>query len=135
MDSLAPLLAAQTIENVRDIALIAVLLLLFVFLFVFAILGVLLFRQLRRLASRAESALSRVESGLEKFENAADVVSGFASSVTGIFGGSGLRSLSRMISRWFGGEGEPKDGEAPAEGSVDASTEGERRRDERPPKG
>lgn len=117
MDTLIPLLESETVQNVRDIALIAVLLLLFVVLFVFAVLGIVLFRQMRRVAKRAETALSRVETGIEKFETAADSVSSFAATLTTTVGGAGMRGIGRMFTRWFRGpsEGDDAGGEAKTE--------------------
>ncbi|GEM_PF-3561514 len=104
MEQFAPLLVSETVQNIKDIALVAVVFLLFLLLFVFAFFGIMLFRQVRRLASRADIALSRAETGLEKFESASDVVTGFASSLTGAFTPSGLQGLSRVVTRWFSHE-------------------------------
>ena len=57
-----PLLTSlETIQFVRDIVLIAVLLVSFVAIFVFSILGVQLYRQVSTVMRRAEGTLENVE--------------------------------------------------------------------------
>ncbi len=98
-----------TVQDVRDYALIAVLLLVFVVLFVFAVMGIILFRQMRRVAKRMETALARVESGIEKFETVADSVSTFAGTMTTTVGAAGVRGFSKLFSKWFHGTEQPED--------------------------
>lgn len=58
----SPLLTSlETVQLVRDIVLIAVLLIAFVAIFVFSILGVQLYRQFTAVLRRAEGTLENVE--------------------------------------------------------------------------
>jgi len=58
----SPLLTSlETVQLLRDIVLIAVLLVSFVAIFVFSILGVQLYRQLSAVLRRAEGTLENVE--------------------------------------------------------------------------
>lgn len=114
------IVAADTLDTVRDVVIIAVLLLVFVLVFVFAILGLILFRQMRRLADRAETALTRVESGIEKFEKATDAVSGFAGSLASLVTKSGIAGLGRMFGRFFGNGGEVEEEKDEKGGEADA---------------
>ena len=58
----SPLLTSlETVQLLRDIVLIAVLLIFFVAIFVFSILGVQLYRQLSAVLRRAEGTLENVE--------------------------------------------------------------------------
>ena len=58
----SPLLTnLETVQLVRDIILIAVLLISFVAIFVFSILGVQLYRQISTVLRRAEGTLENVE--------------------------------------------------------------------------
>ena len=58
----SPLLTSfETVQLVRDVVLIAVLLISFVAIFVFSILGVQLYRRLSAVLRRAEGALENVE--------------------------------------------------------------------------
>ena len=58
----SPLLTSlETVQLLRDIVLIAVLLISFVAIFVFSILGVQLYRQLSAVLRRAEGTLENVE--------------------------------------------------------------------------
>jgi len=58
----SPLLTSlETVQLLRDIVLIAVLLVSFVAIFVFSILGVQLYRQISAVLGRAEGTLENVE--------------------------------------------------------------------------
>ncbi len=104
-------LAASDSSGVRDVLLVAGFVLVFFFLLFFAVLGILLYRQMSRLSSRVESGLSRMESGLEKFESAAETVTGLAGAVSKAMTGIGALGLGKVIGRFFGGgdkeEGQP----------------------------
>ncbi|MSQ08967.1 MAG: hypothetical protein EXR57_00715 [Dehalococcoidia bacterium] len=108
------ILAASDTAGVRDVLLVAGFVLVFFFLLFFAVLGILLYRQMSRLSSRVESGLSRMESGLEKFESAAETVTGLAGTVSKAVAGMGTLGLGKIIGRLFGGS-EKAEGQPPGE--------------------
>ena len=111
-------LAASDSSGVRDVLLVAGFVLVFFFLLFFAVLGILLYRQMSRLSSRVESGLSRMESGLEKFESAAETVTGLAGTVSKAMAGIGVLGIGKVLGRFFGG-GDKEEGRSATEEKKD----------------
>ena len=99
MTLLAALDAAETVGFIRDVVVIAVGLLGFFVLFLFAVLGVLLYRRISRLATRAEQAFDRLDPAISSLESLGKTLQGLTRVAQEGFSFAGA---SRLVGWLFG---------------------------------
>ena len=99
MTMLAALDAAETVGFIRDVVVIAVGLLGFFVMFLFAVLAILLYRRISRLATRAEQVFDRLDPAISSLETLGKTLQGLTRVAQE---GFSLAGASRLLGWLFG---------------------------------
>ncbi len=95
----------EIVGVIRDLALIFVSLFVIFALALFLALGLLLYRRVSRLISRAEEAIERLNPAIANLAAASEAISNFTKAARS---GFGLAGIVRLIGRFVGGSGQSR---------------------------